>query len=117
MFAPYKTETDAPAKVAHDPFSLEALIAWLRTKPRSDEYCYTATGHCLIAQYVKSLGYAECAVGTPSFDPTIDVSAGGEWKRRAFALPDGWNEIAQNFPRSFGAALSRALALKASGAK
>jgi hypothetical protein len=99
-----------PDRLAHltqtnpvDPFSLDALIAWLRTKPGDGEYCYLSTGRCLVAQYYKYIG-----ADYPVFDPCYPSQG-------AFDVADFGSQaerIALTFPHTFAAALQRALAYR-----
>jgi hypothetical protein len=84
-----------------DPFTLPALISWLRTKPTNESYSWhNSVGGCLVGQYIAAkavpLGYCTFC---------------DEWEdRNGFRL----NTIAapyeeRSFPIStFGAALARA---------
>lgn len=95
---------EAPA----DPFSVESLIVWLKRQPAHQKYCAGDPGICLIAQYVLDAGgritrpegyfIGDHNLGvTPTYHgsdhPFFHVAYGA----------DG---------RTFGAALSRALAIK-----
>lgn len=91
-----------------DPFSLDALIAWLRTKDAEGIYCYQSHGDCLIAQYLKE----QCSIS--------GVSVGGDyWRdpisRKEVPFPKGWGDVALGAPRTFSAALTRALSIQAGG--
>ncbi len=97
-----------------EPFSLDSLIAWLRTKDKTAAYCYTQVGSCLWAQYTIDMG------GAPSWS---DISGwltdepqyriGGS-KIHAGHLSASWREdIACKFPQTFGAALERAISYQA----
>jgi hypothetical protein len=95
------------SEVRHDPFSLPALIAWMKTKPADEVYCYEDNGDCLIGQYLQYIGIKEVRIG------------GSYWRDNALyptdvrhPLPDGWNNIAVTQPRTFGAALQRAEMLR-----
>jgi len=37
--------------------SLKSFTAWLKTKPKKGAYCYLDHGECLVAKYLRSLGY------------------------------------------------------------
>jgi hypothetical protein len=106
MFAPYKTEKpEAPVKA--DPFSLDALIAWLRTKPDNEGYCYMSTGECLAAQYHRFVG-SEYDIGIIKDADLSQIDCVFNYN---FRQQMEW--IAQLHPRTFAGALSRALAIKA----
>lgn len=97
----YDKRWDEP-KVKADPFSLESLIAWLEKQPGATEYCYSDTGHCLLAQYFEAAGFEQALLGSETIswgNADIEVK-----------LPLHFNEIAQGSGgiRTFGAALERA---------
>lgn len=85
------------------PFTLESLIAWLRTKRPEESYDYWCN-ECLIGQYTAFIGLPLKHIGTQYYQ--IEGSA----PRR---LPPGFDVIAHCEPRTFNAALSRALAYQA----
>lgn len=89
-----------------DPFSLEALIAWLEKQPGETTYCLQSLGGCLWAQYTKDNR------GTLSYSPVAEYRIG---THRLGMNLDGLNswqmDIAACTPRSFSAALARARAL------
>ena len=43
--------------------NIDALIAWLETKPGGERYCYLEGGRCLLAQYLMHCGYKNPLVG------------------------------------------------------
>lgn len=93
-----KTETKA------DPFTLDSFIAWLEKQPAKKTYCYTSTGHCLIAQYLKHLGHTN-----------ISVAGYGKWwsdqgRGQLAAIADIANPPSSALS-TFGAALERARAI------
>ena len=102
MFDP-QTYVETPTKPA-DPFTLDALIAWLRTKDPEEEYCWTDGGQCLFGQYAKFVGSDYCAminkIGVPS-------------KATGNMIEPG--EIAIGRPRTFRSALERAIAERGAG--
>jgi len=91
------TETKA------DPFTLDALISWLKNQPARKPYVWFTTsdcnGGCLLHQYLIA----------HRLDPTYDY--------RKLANVGGYSvldvSVAMPEPHTFGAALARALALKA----
>ena len=89
--------------VKADPFSIDALISWLETKPASGVYCYINNAHCLLAQYVAHHGIGD------NVSP-ISVFQGEEW---VCMLPQFFDDIAAYWPHTFGKALKRARAWKA----
>jgi hypothetical protein len=100
---------DLPAETKADPFSLDALIAWLETKEPTEEYRYGACFGCAIAQYLMSLGVEKPLVGARTWTDFAEKHLSDT------PLPVHWNKIAVREPHTFGAALERARALKASG--
>lgn len=96
----WEVETRAPAEV----WSLPRLVAWLEKQPADVEYCYTSSGHCLIAQYLSNCGWKQPLVGG-----WVVCDWQGDQIDRA--LPPKFKRISQNEPRTFGAALERARAL------
>ena len=99
MFDP-KTYVETPkiTKPA-DPFTLEAMIAWLKTKDQEETYCYTSTGHCLIAQYLRHHIIQFSGVGAHGY------YYGNNYDRHKTPF----HEIAALTPYTFGAALQRAI--------
>ena len=99
-----------------DPFTLPALIAWLRTKPARKTYVYECNGGCLVAMYLIAHNLAK--------KPSV-IPAGWSDGLKYHSMPAGWNDIAvgrvpekSGLPesRTFGAALARAEALAKSEA-
>lgn len=90
-----------------DPLTLEALIAWLETKPADEVYCYMDLGRCLAAQYNASIGRQYYLNG---FADSLNKA-----KSITSASPFDWQleDIARRQPYTFGAALSRARAMLA----
>lgn len=87
-------------EVKTDPFTVPGLIAWLEKQPARKVYCYYENGHCLLAQYVASLGYTEI-----NLNPDYFWHSAGKQE-----LPYVLNYIAIREPWMFGAALKRARA-------
>ena len=78
-----------------DVYSLDGLIAWLRTQPPDKTYCYMNIDNCLIAQYLIHHG---CYRRLHSHElKNID---GGSFYH-----------VANHEIETFGAALNRAIAL------
>ena len=77
--------------------SLAGLVAWLETKDPNETYQWeTCQGHCLIGQYLHSVGI--------------------EWQWMVTHNPGLYHELTPNalagrLPHTFGAALERARAL------
>jgi len=80
-------------KKAQDPFTMQGLIAWLKTKPAKGRYNYFDTKRCLAAQYCRSI-----KVRYPFHWYTID------------SFQDKMENIGADHPWTFGAALQRAKA-------
>lgn len=61
----YDPKWEKTTETKADPLTLDALIAWLETKPAAKTYCYDDHGHCLAAQYNASIGreYSVIPVG------------------------------------------------------
>lgn len=87
-----------------DPFTLDALIAWLEKQPANKRYCYLDNGGCMFAQYLLYFGYKRPLIG--GF--CLQAENLPRWD-----LPVGWDDIPYAMPRTFGAALDRARALRA----
>lgn len=86
-----------------EPETLEHLIEWLRQQDPNETYCYGNSGGCLLAKYYRNhLGYELAQVG--SFCVILDRC---KYKH----LPENFDLIAVNLPRTFGAALKRAESL------
>lgn len=106
MFQPDKLADLISRKAAPDPFTLESLIAWLEKQPGDKAYCYTDTGFCLISQYV----LAECGIKEPNVGPETILDVRDNLIE--IRVPAGWDDIAGDYPRTFGAALTRARAYR-----
>ena len=94
---------DPKWEVKADPLSDIALIGWLERQSPKKEYCYTATGKCLLARYFSFAFGKRALLASSKFD-LIENSrfvGGGP-------LPQNWDDIARGYPRTFGAALERA---------
>lgn len=89
-----------------DPFSLDALIAWLRTKEPSEEYCWGLVGRCLYAKYGAHVS------GALESSTTYMLAVRG-FTHQENPSKEPFEGLACGFSRTFGAALSRALALQA----
>lgn len=96
-----------------DPFTLEALIAWLRTRTANEEYDFRGTdgqnGGCLFFRYGVSIGH------TPDWDGYMQTIAGfngGEFTARDPAFGGDYS-LGCRKPHTMGAALARAEALLA----
>ena len=99
MFDP-KTYVETPKIIKPaDPFTLEALIAWLETKEPEEMYCYTSNGHCLIAQYLEHHNIPFEGV----------VGDGYYYDKNLNRHKTPFHQIAVTKPRTFGAALQRAI--------
>ena len=82
-----------------NPFTAEAVIAWLKTKDPKKEYDW-AGGRCLWSQYGLDLGLAD--THGEAYSAVMDgmgqfISDGGE----------PFDGLALDFPNTFGAALER----------
>src|ERR1700722_4770548 len=86
-----------------NPISLANLISWLEAQPPDVEYCFKSNGECLIAQYVKSLGFANVSVG--GSDCHYNWRSGSPVE---LTPPPSFCDISQGHPRTFRAALDRA---------
>lgn len=94
--------------------TLPHFTSWLERQPADEIYCYTATGECLVAQYFKAHepSFRYCGPGHWSDDKNVshNLPWGLDSIARGYYMPDG-REYA-NSDRTFGAALTRALALR-----
>lgn len=93
----YDPKWEKPADV----MSVRSLIAWLERQPADKEYCYLDHGHCLIGDYLRSCGFSDIWVGGFTYRHS---GTAGERRR----LPDAFEDVAADFPRTYGAALERA---------
>ena len=83
-------------------FSVLGLAGWLETQDPATEYPYTSNDDCLICRYFRDRGVALNA-HRPVY-PFVWTDTDG----KDHALPAGLNDIAKNFPHTYGAALARA---------
>lgn len=97
MYQPTKLPDADPQTKPADPLTLEALAAWLKTKPANKKYCYLSNGECLLAQYFRHAGINFDSMGASHY------IASGCIKH----LPYKLNQIAVHQPHTFGAALAR----------
>lgn len=86
---------------ADNPFTVEAIIAWLETMPPLGRYDWADPQRCLACQYYQSIGIAR--------PWTVDETLG---YIRAFGDHETYFFIAAKHPHTFGAALKRARALR-----
>lgn len=85
------------------PFELQSLIDWLDKQPARGKYDYSEPQACLICQYFDAIG-----IRYDTVDPYHwRSSERGDLR----PLPEGFNDIAQRPPWTFGGALVRARAL------
>ena len=88
-------------KVKAAPFTMESLIAWAERQPADQEYDYWDHQRCFLGQYFEAHGFHVVQVGCGYVNVGHDV----------IKLPPHFDEIAKAEPRTFGAALARALAI------
>lgn len=87
-----------------NPKSMAAVVQWLETKNPEQEYDYCDSGECLAAQYNDSIGREydlHWALGKGFF---------GSFSRRFNTFDYRLENVACDYPRTFGAALERARA-------
>ena len=87
-------------KKSNNVHSLQSLIGWLETKNPAEEYEYTSSRHCLLAQYYRDQGFKQIMMGQYGFRHG--------WFGH-ICLPEHFNDIAFYGETTFGAALERAL--------
>lgn len=84
-------------------FSLDALIDWLRQQYAEDEYCFIDNGGCMLARYFRDCGKESVIVGgEKTWLDGIETT-----------MPESFRQISVGSPRTYGAALERAIAFKA----
>lgn len=92
---------------------LDALIAWLETKPSGQHYFYQACDRCLLAQYFRDI-YGRCTVQVGSGEYVVHY----RFLTYRYPLPPEFNSISigdgQYSDWTFGKALQRAMAIRAS---
>lgn len=93
-----------------DPFSLEDVIAWLRTKDASEFWEHGGPRVCIMAQYYRDRVPGATACGY-FYNEWVD--ARGHVHSTSFDQDMLCRVLTQ--PYNFGAALTRALALQAEG--
>lgn len=91
------------------PFTLEHLIAWLKDKPLDLKYDFCSLRNCLLGQYTYAHG------GKLSFDGLYNSEYRiGDYATPMNDSPDKTSpiyQVALKEPHTFGAALSRAVAI------
>lgn len=93
-------------EVVLEPFSLEDIIAWLRTKEPTEHYCYTEMENCLLGQYVHERGGQLVASKTLFDTPHYAI---GPHTLEAVPMWETWlGNVVVNGAHDFGAALRRA---------
>ena len=80
--------------------SLEDFIAWLETKPKDEEYDWGDSRICPCGQYARSIGLDDW----PSEMNARNRAEACTWYQ--------FNELAYQYPRTFGDLLARALEVK-----
>lgn len=100
---------DPKWEIKTDILDLGKMIAWLETKDPTEPYCYTSSGHCLIAQYLIAHGFA---------NPNVESVGGWDSRHPSCQKKSRSSHIARGHPldetsRTFGAALHRARAVAA----
>jgi len=95
--------------VKDDPFSLDALIAWLETKPADEAYQYCDTGRCLFSQFGEHLGLG---AGREAYFAYL-LKHGITYETWKCRMTEPFGNVAVESPETFGAALQRAKALRA----
>jgi hypothetical protein len=103
----YDPKWEAPAHTRNDPLKIGTLIEWLQNRNPQEPYCFLDSGHCLFAQYFSAHGFTNIDMGGWTIHHGMP--------RQKTPLPEYWDDIACNFPRTFGAALQRARKLAAGG--
>lgn len=92
-----------------DPFSLEALIAWLEKQPADETYCFLDTGACLFGRYGYEMGFRKAGLGSPSPYGIVTNGMSARYGQPETVEPfEG--RISSPKPHTFGAALDRARA-------
>lgn len=99
MYQPTKLPDADPQTKPADPFTLEALAAWLETKPAKKTYIYFIQSDCLLEQYFKHANVPFDLIGGSFYFPSYGASPE--------QLPKGFPYIAAEHPHTFGAALAR----------
>ena len=89
-------------EVKADPFKLETLISWLEKQNPAAKYDFWCL-NCCLGSYFQAHGFDLLMIGTGTFTTRA---------KRSYNLPKGWNRIAQTEPHNYGAALSRARAIR-----
>lgn len=86
-------------QVKFDSLTLPPLVAWLETQPADKAYCFDDIGGCLLFHYLTGRGHRNVIVGGTNVD-FDDL--------REVRLPRSFRDVAHDYPRTYGAALSRA---------
>lgn len=95
------------AKVGAD-FTVAEFLAWARTKPADQAYCYTSNGECAVAQFLRDTGRAaEPRVCPWQWRDGLD----GAWHRFSDEIEDAVDGQAAN---TFGALVGRLAKARAS---
>jgi hypothetical protein len=64
-------------------FTIADVLAWARTKPADEGYCYTSSGHCALCQFLRETGRAE----KPGVDPLTWTDLAKHSGRVEFPIP------------------------------
>lgn len=80
------------------------FCAWLERLPPEQEYCYVSNGHCLIALWLRANGWDD-----PSVSGVPNVRAHNGPRGSVQSVPSWLWRVSCDQPRTFGAALARAL--------
>jgi hypothetical protein len=101
----YLEDHSKNAGVTVDPFSLDALIAWLEKQPADGTYIYADWEVCLLGQYTLGCG------GFFNRDKNYQI---GEHVLKACGSDLAY-DVARPNPKTFGGALARAIVIKECG--
>lgn len=100
----------------------DRLKAWLKTKPAEAEYSYFNEPRCVLSEYIyehdiKGFAGSRAIYLTRTLDEflAVDVALRGQGRAEEVPLPEGWDIIAREKPRTYGAMLKRLNTLDAAG--
>lgn len=92
-------------KITADPFSLEALIAWLEMRPADEVYPFFDIYGCVMCQFRQAQGQATPWLTRGAYTGPFDRGLGEA------DTVNRYHAVAGTAPFTFGAALSRARAI------
>jgi hypothetical protein len=95
---------DPTPKVVSPDFSLSEFLAWARTKPAGERYCYFETGHCAVARFLRDTDRAARPNVGGTYWEDLALPFG---RRPEHSIPEAARVPLLREPHTFGALAAR----------